>query len=310
MPDLVTITDVAPRDGLQNEAALVPTDDKAALIRAIAATNVDAIEYTSFVSPKWIPQLGDAQKLLNSLADLRHQPDSPGCIVLVPNKQGYERSLQFHTEQTPLAIAIFTAASEAFNKKNTNATITESIARFREFLPDALAHDMRVRLYISTVIACPFQGPIAPKQVREVVDQLYTLVPQSVFESRGAELDLGDTIGSATPDTTQALLEQFTASERETLVLHFHDTFGRAADCVALALEMGVRSFDGSVAGLGGCPYASQPGSLAPGNINTRVLVEAVHNAGFTINIDLDALTRAEQLAADILQRARVESAR
>ncbi|MFG0256562.1 MAG: hydroxymethylglutaryl-CoA lyase [Phycisphaerales bacterium JB043] len=308
MPTHVTITDVAPRDGLQNEDARVPTDDKAALIRALATTGVDAIEHTSFVSPKWIPQLGDAEDLLTSLSDLRSHPKAPRCIALVPNARGYERAIEFHSDEAPLTIAVFTAASETFNQKNTNASIDESIARFAEFIPDALSRNMRVRLYISTVIACPYEGIIEPDQVRAVADRLLSILPPDSIESRRAELDLGDTIGHATPASTESLLDAFSAQERAHLVMHLHDTFAHASQCVRTCLDMGVRSFDASVAGLGGCPYASQPGKPAPGNISTRTLVETIHDAGYTTTIDLDALARAERLASDILSRARQDS--
>ncbi|MHC4976997.1 MAG: hydroxymethylglutaryl-CoA lyase [Planctomycetota bacterium] len=301
----VTISDVAPRDGLQNEDARVPTEDKAALIRALSETGVDAIEYTSFVSPKWIPQLGDAQELLASLADLRSQPNSAGCIALVPNARGYERAIEHHSEETPLTIAVFTAASESFNRNNTNASIDESIARFAEFLPDALERGMQVRLYISTVIACPFEGIIQPAQVRRVADQLNKLLPPDAIEAGRAELDLGDTIGHATPASTESLLEAFGEDERARLVMHFHDTYDHAAVCVRTSLDMGVRSFDSSTAGLGGCPYASRPGNPAPGNISTRTLVETIEDAGFRTSVDKGALARAEGLASDILSRAR-----
>lgn len=317
MSDLVRITDVAPRDGLQNEAAIVPVADKVRLIRALIATRADEIEATSFVSPKWIPQLGDAEEVLGTLCGeagiqaSRHQgikPEKPVISALVPNERGFERALLFHDRlknagyPSGLKIAVFTAASETFSKKNTNATIAETIERFRAFIPSALRAGMTVRLYISCVVSCPFEGPIAPIAVRNVADQLLALAP-------GGELDLGDTIGAATVRDLDALLDVFTDAERAALTLHLHDTFGRAAGCVVRALERGVRSFDGAAGGLGGCPYAGTPDRRAPGNISTESLVQAVRGAGFRTRIDESALAEAGILARELVGRARTAGA-
>ena len=314
---LVRITDVAPRDGLQNEAAIVPVADKVRLIRALIATGADEIEATSFVSPKWIPQLGDAEEVLAALCGRegieasRHQGikrEAPVISALVPNERGFERAMLFHDRLKDagypggLKIAVFTAASETFSKKNTNATIAETIERFRAFIPDARRAGMAVRLYISCVVSCPFEGPIAPIAVRDVADQLLALAP-------GGELDLGDTIGAATVRDLDALLDVFTDAERAALTLHLHDTFGRAAACVARALERGVRSFDGAAGGLGGCPYAGTPDRRAPGNISTETLVHAIREAGFRTHIDESSLAEAGILARELVGRARTAGA-
>jgi len=309
MPDLVRITDVAPRDGLQNEAAIVPVADKVRLIRALIAAGADEIEATSFVSPKWIPQLGDAEAVLEAIC-AGETPEQPQPVIsaLVPNERGFERALLFHDRLKAagypggLKIAVFTAASETFSKKNTNATIAETIERFRAFIPEALRAGMAVRLYISCVVSCPFEGPIAPIAVRNVADELLALAP-------GGELDLGDTIGAATVRDLDALLDVFTDAERAALTLHLHDTFGRAAACVVRALERGVRSFDGAAGGLGGCPYAGTPDRRAPGNISTESLVQAVRGAGFRTRIDESALAEAGILARELVGRARTAGA-
>ena len=308
MAERVRITDVSPRDGLQNEAGVVPAADKARLIESLARAGVDEIEATSFVSPKWMPQLGDAGEVLDAVRAkgiFGPSKKAPALTVLVPNAKGFERAKQFHSPEFPLKIAVFTAASETFNRKNTNASIEESIERFREFIPEALDLGMAVRLYVSTVVACPYEGAIAPEQVRRVCDQLIELVGTDRFLRGDAELDLGDTIGAATPDGIHALLVVFENDEMRRIVVHLHDTFGRAAECVRASLQAGIRSFDGSVAGLGGCPFAGTKESPAPGNISTGLLVATIQAEGFSTTVDQDALRRAAALARDIVSRAR-----
>ncbi len=308
MPELVRITDVSPRDGLQNESGVVPAAEKVRLIEMLAHAGVDEIEATSFVSPKWVPQLGDAGEVLEALrAQGKFGPEeqAPALSVLVPNEKGFERAKQFHSPAFPLKIAVFTAASETFNKKNTNASIAESIERFRAFVPEAIELGMDVRLYVSTVIACPYEGRITPEQVRRVCDQLIELVGREHFEDDVAELDLGDTIGAATADDMRDLLAMFDDEERESIVIHLHDTFGRAADCVNASLDLGIRSFDGSVAGLGGCPFAGTKEKPAPGNISTELLVRTIRSAGFETNVNVDALADAATFAREMVGRAR-----
>jgi hydroxymethylglutaryl-CoA lyase len=219
--------------------------------------------------------------------------------VLVPNEKGFERALAARERGLDLKVSVFTAASETFNQKNTNATIAQSIERFRAFVPRALEMGLAVRAYISCAVACPFEGRIEPSKVRAVADQLLSLAPNDA--SRAAiEIDLGDTIGVATPQDIDALLRAFEPAQRAALTLHLHDTFGRATYCVRNALNMGVMSFDGSAGGLGGCPYAGTPQRRAPGNIDTLALVRAVHAAGFATGVDLDLLAEAGAFASSL----------
>jgi hydroxymethylglutaryl-CoA lyase len=312
MPDYVRITDVSPRDGLQNEPGIIPTPEKVRLIELLAQTGVDEIEVTSFVSPKWVPQLGDAKEVLQVL-NVRGRATPPEYAVLVPNAKGFESGLSLDVFDAIDKIALFTAASETFSRKNTNCSIAESIERFRPLV--LRAHDQRwhVRAYVSTVIACPFEGPMDPERVADVVERFAALEPD--------EIDLGDTIGAGTPETVQDLLQAVRRridpmyfEYRGGLTLHLHDTFARAKDCVLAALDMGVRSFDGSVAGLGGCPYASKKlpnGTIqrAPGNISTELLVRTIHAAGYETGVDLDRLAEAAAYAQDIVTKSRSASA-
>lgn len=320
----VRITDVSPRDGLQNEPGVIPTAAKVRLVEALCVAGVDEVEVTSFVSPKWVPQLADAEDVLREVAEfaegVRHVSAAmparagtgggalPVFSVLVPNDKGFERALAVHRgvpgrPALPLKVAAFTAASETFSKKNTNASIAESVERFRAFIPAAIDEGMRVRLYVSCVVACPFEGAIAPEAVRRVVDMLLDLARNDA-ERAALDIDLGDTIGVATPAQIEGLLGAFDAPLREKqITLHLHDTFGRAAECVRAALDMGVRSFDGSAGGLGGCPYASTAERRAPGNISTETLVRAVRSAGFECGIDDEALEEATRAARQAVGR-------
>lgn len=300
--EAIRIVEVGPRDGLQNEAGRVPTADKADLVRSLIASGLPEIELTSFVSPKWIPQLGDAAELLEMLAgDL---PEQITFSALVPNMQGMERLLEANEKATRTVgrraidkVCLFTAASETFSKKNTNATITETLARFAPVAKAARDHDLHLRGYISCAFACPFEGPIAIEHVVRVAEQL-------AADLRVDELSIADTIGHATPgDVTERMgaLSHVDAA----INLHLHDTFGRAADCVRAGLRAGVRSFDGAIGGLGGCPYASTPGKRAPGNIATSTLVQVIEDEGFATGIDHGKLNAARQLADDLVARAR-----
>lgn len=314
MSTRVRITDVSPRDGLQNEKAIISVADKVRLVELLCATGVDEIEVTSFVSPKWVPQLGDAKEVFQGLELSRSSApltrSLPQYSALVPNAKGFEIAQGVAAElgHWPVRkVSVFTAASETFNQKNTNASIAESIERFRPVIAGARAAQLRVRGYISCVIACPFEGAIAPARVAEVARML---------EEVGVdEIDLGDTIGAGDAHGTHAVLNAVlqelgptwlghdqTGDQR--LTLHLHDTFGRAVECVRAALDVGVRSFDGAVGGLGGCPYASTPEKRAPGNINTLSLVRAVHAAGFTTGVDEGALIDAARFAMKIVGRS------
>lgn len=325
MAPRIRITDVSPRDGLQNEQGVVPAADKATLIALLASAGVDEVEEASFVAPRWVPQLADAEEVLAMVAGASEpraprapsssDPDpqdrargargSPVLSALVPNTSGFARLEAVNTRagrRLISKVSVFTAASETFSLKNTNATIAQTIERFREFVPRAAGEGYAVRMYVSCAVECPFEGPIAPEAVRRVADALLTLCPTG-------EIDLGDTIGVATPEQVRALLGVFTAPEREALTLHLHDTFGRAAACVREALALGVRSFDGSVAGLGGCPYAGTKEKRAPGNIATETVVRIAREAGFETGVNADALDRAAAFAREIVAKARLAAA-
>lgn len=330
MPERVRITEVAPRDGLQNESGVIPTESKVRLIELCCRTGVDEVEITSFVSPKWVPQLGDAaevaRQLFPKLLDRWPEP-WPMLSALVPNEHGWkalwatdkalrDELMATHPHFGEAAetrnlmsggffdkISVFTAASETFTKRNINATIAESIERFRPTIATWKMMRRPVRGYISCVIACPFEGAIDPRRVADVAQSLVAIGVD--------EIDLGDTIGAADPASTVHMLEvvrdrlgpDWFAAKNVTL--HLHDTFGRAAECVRVALDLGVRSFDGSVAGLGGCPYASTPGKRAPGNIATETLVKTIHDAGFETGVDLSKMNEAADYARRIVAESR-----
>lgn len=299
----VRIVEVGPRDGLQNEAGRVHTSEKADLVRALIAAGLPEIELTSFVSPKWIPQLGDAAELLEGLAgDL---PEHVTFSALVPNMQGMDRLLEANEKALRAVgrraidkVCLFTAASEAFSLKNTNATIDQTLERFEPVAHAARAQGLLVRGYISCAFACPFEGAIATGAVGRVARRLAN-------ELKVDELSIADTIGHATPETVQERIAALSSIAGATLNLHLHDTFGRAADCVRAGLHAGVRSFDGAVGGLGGCPYASTPGQRAPGNIATSTLVRTVEDAGFSTGVDHAKLDAARRLAQELVARAR-----
>ena len=296
MSQRVRITDVSPRDGLQNETRIIATDDKVRLIRRLLAAGLDEIEVTSFVSPRWVPQLADGPEVLDAIGlEATHMADAPVLSVLVPNLQGFHAAAAIHDAGTPLKIALFAAASETFSHQNTNASIAEVIERFRPILPEAAKRKMPVRFYVSCAIECPFEGRIAPPAVRAVVDQLLAL-----HDTPDLDLDLADTIGTATPDDINALLDAFDDRHISRMTLHLHDTHGRAADCVAAALKRGVRSFDGAAGGLGGCPYASTDEKRAPGNIATETLVTRIHDEGYTTGVDMERLNAAAICASEI----------
>ncbi len=302
----VRITDVSPRDGLQNEPHAIPTDDKARLVELLTLTGVDEVEVTSFVSPKWVPQLGDAPQLFEAVADLK--PPELVFSALVPNDRGAQAALRVNEHAGRRVIdkvSVFTAASETFTRKNVNATIAESVGRFR--LVVALAHGagLRVRGYISCIVRCPFEGDVPPTKVAEVAAML--------LDAGVDEIDLGDTIGAATPESLGPALEAVRGvvggfSLRDDgeapLTLHLHNTMGRAGECVAAALAAGVRSFDASAGGLGGCPFASSDEGRAPGNIATAMLIGVVEGAGFETGVDRERLAAASAFAERLVAQA------
>lgn len=281
---MIRIVEVSPRDGLQNESSLISTGAKIAFVDALSATGVAEIEASAFVSPRWVPQLADAEAVF---AGITRRP-AVVYSALVPNEHGFDRALSARAEK----IALFTAASETFNRKNINATIAESIARFVPVARRARAAGLPLRGYVSTAFSCPYEGRIAPERVIRIIDQLFDLGVE--------EVSIGDTIGKATPAGVNALLDLLlprVAPER--LALHFHDTFGHAADNVRAALARGIETFDSSAGGIGGCPYA--PG--ASGNIATEVLADTLAAAGATVHVDRAALARARAVIAAALGR-------
>ena len=280
----VRVVEVGPRDGLQNEKDPIPTDAKVALVDALSEAGYEEIEVSAFVSPKWIPQLADAAEVV---ARIRRRP---GIVysALVPNEQGLDRALEARVGK----IAVFTAASETFNRKNINATIEESIARFAPVVPRALEAGLRVRGYISTAFHCPYEGKIDPAAVVAVAKKLLDLGVE--------ELSIGDTIGKATPEEVNAVLDRLLdAVPQDEIALHFHDTYGRAVENAVAGYERGITIFDASVGGVGGCPYA--PG--AAGNIATEDLVAALERAGATLSLDLAKIAAASALLATALGR-------
>lgn len=271
----VTIYEVGPRDGLQNEAAIVPTKHKIALIDLLSETGLLSIEATSFVSPKWVPQMADAKEVMAGISrkkDVRY-------AALTPNMKGLEAALNAGVDE----VAIFGAASESFSQKNINCSIAESLERFAPVAKAALEAGVSLRGYVSCAIACPYEGAVAPVQVG--------MVTQALLDLGCGQVSLGDTIGKGTPETTGGLLDELLKSvPANRLAGHFHDTDGTALANVTTALQYGLRCFDSAIGGLGGCPYA--PG--AKGNLSTITLVEMLHDTGWETGLDTGKLRMAQ----------------
>ncbi len=284
LPESVTVYEVSPRDGLQNERATVPLSGKVRLIDALVAAGLRYVEITSFVSPKWIPQLADADDVAKSVK----APPGVTFSALCPNLTGLERAIDCGMEE----IAVFLSASETHNRKNINKTIDETIAAFEETIPPARARGMRVRAYVSTVWGCPYEGEVDPERARQIAVRL---VDMGCYQ-----ISLGDTIGCGTPRQTQRIIELMSKDiPLEKLALHMHDTRGTALANVLVGLDQGIRTFDASVGGLGGCPYA--PG--AAGNLATEDLVYMLHGMGIETGIDLERLVAAGKVAESVVGR-------
>ena len=285
MSEHVRIVEVGPRDGLQNEKAIIATRDKIQLIDRLSETGLQCIEATSFVSPKWIPQLADAAEVFSGI--LR----KPGISypVLVPNEQGFDRALAAGATE----VAVFSAASEAFNRKNINASIDESIERFKPILERAAALGVRVRGYVSTVLGCPYQGDVPVVDVVRVARRMHDLGCY--------EISLGDTIGVGTPmkarDMLRAVAEEVPMSA---LAVHFHDTRGQALANILACLDAGVRVVDCAVSGTGGCPYAKG----ASGNVATEDVVYMLEGMGMATGVDLPRLVETGLWLSSLLGRA------
>lgn len=284
MPD-VLIFEMGPRDGLQNETRPIPVADKVRLIDLLSETGLRKIESASFVSPKWVPQMAGSAEVLAGISR------KPGVryTALTPNMKGYEGAKAAQADEA----AVFASASEGFSKANINCTVDESLERFRPVLEAAQADGIPVRGYVSCVTDCPYDGRVDPGQAARVTAAL--------LEMGCYEVSLGDTIGAATPETTDAMLSAvLDVAEAGKLALHPHDTRKRAIDNIGAALERGLRAFDSSVAGLGGCPYA--PG--AAGNVATGAVVDFLEGRGYATGIDREALERAAAFARTLREPA------
>ncbi|MCM3340658.1 hydroxymethylglutaryl-CoA lyase [Paenibacillus sp. MER TA 81-3] len=283
-PASVTIKEVGPRDGLQNEKVFVPTEDKIAWINQLSGTGLKSIEITSFVNPKWIPALADAAEVATGIERM------PGIMysTLVPNRQGLERALEVDVDEA----AVFMSASEAHNQRNINKSIRVTFPILREVAQEALSAGKSVRGYVSTVFGCPYEGPVSIDEVIRVAETL--------FEMGIGELSLGDTIGIANPKQVQGvldiLLQRFDAKK---LALHFHDTRGTALANILVSMDMGITKFDASVGGLGGCPYA--PG--ASGNVASEDLLYMLDAMGIRTGVNQEKLLSAARFIQEKIGR-------
>jgi len=284
LPKSVSIVEVGPRDGLQNEAGFVPTEQKIKLIELLSETGLERIEITSFVHPKAIPQLQDSEEVVKRIKN------KPGVVysTLVPNEKGLERALAAGVKE----IALFVSASETHNQKNVRMSIVDSLKGFRNIAVKALAHGIRVRGYVVTVFGCPYEGRIAPEKVEFIINEYKMLGVH--------EVALGDTTGMANPVQVSRMVERIKPQlGKMSLALHFHDTRGAALANVLAALQQGVTTFDGSIGGLGGCPYA--PG--ASGNVATEDLVNMMEEMGIETRVDVERLIDCAKYARMIIQK-------
>lgn len=278
MSHQVTIFEMGPRDGLQNEKAQIATSDKITLVNLLSECGLSKIEVTSFVSPKWVPQMADAAAVLAGI----NRKSGVVYTALTPNLTGFENAMRADADE----VAIFGSASEGFSQANINCTIAQSLERFEPVVRAAQSAGIPVRGYVSCVTDCPYDGPTAPDKVAEV--------SQALINMGCYEVSLGDTIGAATPQSTAKMLSAvLTVVPAEKLAGHFHDTQARALENIDVSLDMGVRVFDAAVGGLGGCPYA--PG--AAGNVATEAVVDLMARRGFETGIDLDRLARVGAFA-------------
>lgn len=278
MAEHVTIFEMGPRDGLQNEKRMIAIEDKVRLIDMLSETGIRKIEATSFVSPKWVPQLADAADVM---AEIKREPGI-AYTALTPNLKGYERAVDAKVDE----VAVFAAASETFSQKNTNCTIAESLERFEPIMIEAREIGMPVRGYVSVVTDCPYEGEVDPAVVARVAKDLMAMGCY--------EVSLGDTIGAATPESIRRMLDAVLQEiPADKLGGHYHDTQNRALENIEVSLEMGVRIFDASIGGLGGCPYA--PG--AKGNVATEAVVDLVTSKGYETGIDASSLSAVAKYA-------------
>ncbi len=280
----ITLVEVGPRDGLQNESGTVDVATKVELIERLATCGFKHVEGGAFVSPKWVPQMAASDEVMTRIKR-RRRVSYP---VLTPNIRGYEAARAAKAD----TVAVFGAASESFSQKNINCSIEESLERFRPVIDAAKADGVRVRGYVSCVLGCPYEGKISPAQVAPVAASLYDMGCY--------EISLGDTIGAGTPEETKALIRAVAGAVPVTaLAGHFHDTYGQALANIWAAMDEGVTVFDSSVSGLGGCPYAKG----ASGNVASEDVVYSLHQSGFDTGVDLDALIAASVWVSEQLGR-------
>jgi len=278
MSDFVTVFEMGPRDGLQNEQLFVPTSQKIELVDRLSACGFRKIEVTSFVSPKWVPQMADAQEVMEGI----HRHPAVTYAVLTPNVKGYTAAKKVSADE----VAIFGSASEGFSKKNINCSIAESIERFKPLVDKAHEDGIPVRGYVSCVTDCPYDGETPPEKVAEVA--------RTLFDLGCYEISLGDTIGAGTPETIGRMLDAvLSALPADKVAGHYHDTRGRALENIEVSLEKGLRTFDSAVGGLGGCPYA--PG--AKGNVATEAVLDLLARKGFETGIDRARLAEVADFA-------------
>lgn len=284
-PKKVILTEVGPRDGLQNEKTILSPEIKARFVDMLTDAGFPQVEVTSFVNSKWVPQMANAWEVFKK----SHRKKGTRHIALVPNMKGMEEALKYKVD----SIAIFTAASESFTKKNINMTIAESIDTFKIVMGAAQSSNMWVRAYVSTCFGCPYEGKIAPEKVFEVASRLFDLGVD--------EIDIGDTIGVANPNQVTHLINLLSKKiPKDKIVLHFHDTRGTAMANVLAGLQSGISKFDSSAGGLGGCPYA--PG--AAGNLASEDLVYMLHAMGIETGVNLDKLVEASKFISKALNRS------
>ncbi|XP_010673785.1 hydroxymethylglutaryl-CoA lyase, mitochondrial [Beta vulgaris subsp. vulgaris] len=284
LSNFVKIVEVGPRDGLQNEKNMVPTHIKVELIHRLVSAGLSVVEATSFVSPKWVPQLSDAKDVMKAVCHV----DSARLPVLTPNLKGFEAAIAAGAKE----IAVFASASESFSKSNINCSIDDSLVRYRAVISAARKLSIPVRGYVSCVVGCPVEGPIPPAKVAYVAKELY--------EMGCFEISLGDTIGIGTPGTVIPMLEAVVAVVPvEKIAVHFHDTYGQSLPNILASLQMGISVIDSSVAGLGGCPYAKG----ASGNVATEDVVYMLHGLGINTNVDLGKLLSAGEFICKHLGR-------
>lgn len=279
---MVKIVEVGPRDGLQNETAFIPLNAKIAFVDALSLSGVSEIEVSGFVSPRWVPQLADAEEVFRNISRM----DGVVYSALVPNERGLDRAVASRVDK----VSVFTAASETFNRKNINTSTDGSIRRFLPVVRGAQNAGLAVRGYVSTAFWCAFEGQIPPETVIGVVERLVDIGVD--------EVSISDTIGKASPDEVRRLLDRLLRiipSNR--MAMHFHDTYGRGVENVLTSWSYGIRIFDASVGGLGGCPYA--PG--ATGNVATEAVVEALESKGAVVGVDLENLSQARRLLDSFL---------